>query len=329
MTKDTKPLDDLHSLLCGDMERVNNIIVERMDSEVELVPKVARHLVSSGGKRIRPLLTLACARMFGNNDERPCLLAAAVEFIHTATLLHDDVVDESYERRSNPSANAIFGNQASVLVGDFLFSRSFQLMVEDGSLDVLRILSNASAIISEGEVMQLMTEGNLGTSFDEYGKVISAKTAALFSASCEIGPIIAGKHEDKALAMKEFGTGLGIAFQIADDILDYNSSTEKLGKNVGDDFKKGKMTAPVILAISEADNEEKAFWKRTIVDLEQEDGDLAHAKGLFEKHGCFDKGMEIARGYADKAMDGLNTAPECEMREALADLLKFTTDREY
>jgi octaprenyl-diphosphate synthase len=323
------PLENLYYLLAGEMEQVNALIIDRLSSDVDMIPKVARHLIASGGKRIRPLLTLASARMYGDESDRPFRLAAAVEFIHSATLLHDDVVDESLERRGQASANVMFGNQASILVGDFLFSRSFQLMVEDGSLEVLRILSDASAIITQGEVMQLTTAGNLDTTFEEYEKVIKSKTAALFAAACEIGPVIAGEGVEAAEAMCGFGINLGIAFQIADDILDYSSSREKIGKTVGDDFREGKMTAPLILAVSKADPKERDFWKRTMVDLDQTEDDLARAQEILTRHGCYQSGMAIAGRYAEQALQNLEQAPAGELREALSAVARFTVDREY
>ncbi len=328
--KDVNPLARLSSLLAGEMEQVNAIIFDRLSSEAELIPQVARHLVASGGKRIRPLLTIACSRLYGDGSDRSYRLAASVEFIHTATLLHDDVVDESNERRGRLSANAVFGNQASVLVGDFLFSRAFQLMVEDGSLEVLRILSGASAIITQGEVMQLMAEGNLEISFGEYENVIKSKTAALFAAACEIGPVIAGQGIEAAEAMCGFGTNLGIAFQIADDILDYNSSSKAIGKTVGDDFRQGKMTAPVIMALARGGgDDERRFWKRTLVDLEQREGDLERAQEILKKHDCYAAGMSLARSYADKAYSCMESAPKGELRDTLRSIARFAADREY
>ncbi len=325
----SNPLENLSTLLHEDMEQVNSIILGKLSSEVDVIPQVARHLIASGGKRIRPLLTLATSRMYGDESDRPYRLAASVEFIHTATLLHDDVVDESFERRGKASANAVFGNQLSVLVGDFLFSKAFQLMVEDGSLEVLRILSDASAIIAQGEVMQLMAEGNLDISFEDYEQVIKSKTAALFAAACEIGPVISGRGVNAAEAMCSFGLNLGIAFQIADDILDYNSNSETLGKSIGDDFRKGKMTAPIILALSKADNEEREFWNRTLVELDQSEEDFLKAQNILQRHGCYISGMSIANRYADQALINLEHAPPGELREALKSLARFTVSRDH
>lgn len=320
------PLDRLQDALAADMKRVNEIIVARMDSSVPLIPQLAGYLVSSGGKRIRPLLTLAATALYNGDMARAHLLSACVEFIHTATLLHDDVVDASDERRGNPSANAVFGNEASVLVGDFLFSRAFQLMVADGSLDVLRILSDASATIAEGEVLQLSTQSNLDTTMDDYLSVIAGKTAALFAAACEVGPVIAHKE---AAPLRDYGMALGMGFQIADDVLDYSAKQERLGKTVGDDFREGKMTAPVIIALSKATNDERAFWERTIGQRDQRDGDLEKAQEIFARHHALDEGLALARGFADKARLALSKAPAGPLRATLDDLVSFTIERDY
>lgn len=324
----SSPLDRLSDLLGPDMERVNALIIDRMQSDVAMIPQLAGYLIAAGGKRIRPLLTLAAARLYGDDGPRPYRLAAAVEFIHTATLLHDDVVDESEERRGQPAASLVFGNQASVLVGDFLFSRAFQLMVEDGSLETLRILSDASAIIAQGEVLQLTIAGNLDTTMDDYIRVIKAKTAALFAAACEVGPVVAGADDTAAQAMCAYGMNLGIAFQIADDVLDYSARRAKLGKAVGDDFREGKMTAPVLLALAEADEEERAFWARTVGEHEIRDGDLDHAQSLLQKHDAIGRGLEMARMYADAARSALTPAPEGPIRDLLLETIAYTVERE-
>lgn len=326
--KAATPLATLATMLDADMKAVNSVILGNMQSDVPLIPQLAGYLIASGGKRIRPLLTLAATALFDGDMKRAHGLAAAVEFIHTATLLHDDVVDGSEQRRGKDAANLVFGNQASVLVGDFLFSRAFQLMTADGSLDVLRILSGASAVIAEGEVMQLTTANNLDTTMEDYISVISAKTAALFSAACEIGPVVAGADAPYVKAMHTYGHNMGIAFQIADDVLDYNADREKLGKTIGDDFREGKMTAPLILALQKANEEERAFWQRTVGEKEQKDGDLAQAMALFEKHNTLDQGMEIARTYADKALLALENMPEHPVRTQLQALVPFVIDRQ-
>jgi octaprenyl-diphosphate synthase len=322
-------LDRLSTLLSDDMQAVNRIIVDRMHSPVALIPQLAGYIVAAGGKRLRPLLTLAAADLCGYSGVRHHKLAAAVEFIHTATLLHDDVVDESELRRGQDSANALFGNQASVLVGDFLFSRSFELMVEDGSLDVLRILSRASAVIAEGEVLQLATTNNLKTSESEYLAVVAAKTAALFAAACEIGAIVADRPATDAAALHQFGESFGIAFQIVDDVLDYSAREAKLGKTVGDDFREGKMTLPVVHAIGRGNDMERAFWRRTLEDMEQREGDLEHAVALIERHNGFAAALDLARTHGQLAIDALNTLPLRPMRGALAALVEFCINREF
>lgn len=323
------PVEEISSHLQDDMNSVNAIILARMDSHVPLVNQLAGYLIAAGGKRVRPLLTLASTAIHNGNMERAHLLAACVEFIHTATLLHDDVVDESDERRGQATANEIFGNQASVLVGDFLFSRAFQMMVDDGNIDILRILSDASAIIAQGEVLQLSTANNIDTTMDEYMSVIKAKTAALFAAACEVGPVIAGGHTGQAEAMAEYGMNLGIAFQIVDDVLDYSANQEKLGKTIGDDFREGKMTAPVLYAIEQADEEEKSFWARVIGDNNKNDNDLGHAIALMHKHDTLERSMTLARDYAAKAEEALSIAPDGTLKAMLSALVTFTIEREY
>jgi octaprenyl-diphosphate synthase len=329
--KDMKshPLDRLSSLLGSDMDRVNGLILRNMQSDVTLIPQLAAYLIAAGGKRIRPLLTLACTRACGYTGDRPFGLAASVEFIHTATLLHDDVVDASTERRGKAAANIVFGNQASVLVGDFLFSRAFQLMVEDGSLEVLRILSTASAIIAEGEVLQLAAANDLTTSMEHYKKIIGAKTAALFAAACEIGPVIAEAGPQAQEAMRDFGYNLGMAFQIADDVLDYAGDHDKIGKTVGDDFREGKLTAPVLIALENASDEECTFWSRTMADLNQTDADLSTAQAILTQHDAYDKGLAMARRYADTAYKALLAIKDGPLRSALCDVLNFAIERGY
>lgn len=323
------PLEDLAALLTDDMKQVNAVILRQMHSDVPLIPQVATWLIAAGGKRIRPLLTIAAARLWGDASNRSPALAAAVEFIHTATLLHDDVVDNSEERRGKDSANVVFGNQTSVLVGDFLFSRAFQLMVADGSIDVLRILSDASAVISEGEVMQLQTANNIETTIGQYEKVIGAKTAALFAAACEIGPVIAGADPAAQEAMRLYGYNLGMAFQIADDILDYTADQKKLGKTVGDDFREGKMTAPVIIALSQATPEEKTFWIRTMEQKSQTPDDLPRALGILKRTDALSGGMKMAYDYARKAQEALNVKKGDALGTALHDLADFAVGRSY
>lgn len=333
MKKDARealnPLESLAEFLDEDMRAVNAEIIRRMDSPVALIPQLAGYLIAAGGKRIRPLLTLASTQIYGGDMTRAHGLATSVEFIHSATLLHDDVVDESTQRRGQDAANLVFGNQASVLVGDFLFSRAFQLMTTDGSLDVLRILSEASAIIAQGEVMQMTTAGNIETSMDEYMNIIGAKTAALFAAACEIGPVIAGKDKHAAQAMAEYGMNLGIAFQIADDALDYDADREKFGKSVGDDFRETKMTAPVILALQKADAQEKEFWIRTLSQKNQQDGDLQTAQTILKKHDAIRAALQIAEKYAQQARLALAEAPDHPLRAILDELVQYTINRSH
>jgi octaprenyl-diphosphate synthase len=298
-----------------------------MHSEVALIPQLAAHIVASGGKRLRPLLTLACARMCGYRGMRHVGLAACVEFIHTATLLHDDVVDESALRRGQASANALFGNKPSVLVGDFLFSRAFQVMVEDGSLEVLRILADASAIIAEGEVLQLMTQNDTTTTEDQYLKVIEGKTAALFAAAAEVGAVVADQPTSAQAALREFGMALGVAFQLVDDALDYSADQESLGKTVGDDFREGKITLPVLLAFERGSEAERAFWRRTLEDRDQTDSDLAEAQALIRRHGTLADTITRARHYGDQAIAALAGFADGAEKQALTAVVEFCIER--
>jgi octaprenyl-diphosphate synthase len=322
-------LERLQALVADDLACVNRLIVDKMQSEVALIPQLAGHIVAAGGKRLRPLLTLATARLCGYAGTRHHALAACVEFIHTATLLHDDVVDESALRRGRATANAIWGNKASVLVGDFLFSRAFQLMVEDGSLEVLAILSNASAVIAEGEVQQLLTANDIETTVADYLKVIGAKTAALFDAACRIGAVVAERPAAEAEALGTFGQSLGMAFQLIDDLLDYTARETELGKTVGDDFREGKLTLPVVLAIERAQPAERAFWQRALEDLDQRDGDLEQAILLCERHGTLAETLALAGRYRDQALEALARFPASPLRETLEEVARFTVDRGY
>lgn len=320
-------LDDLSQAMKTDMAAVNALILDNMQSSVPLIPQLAGYLIASGGKRIRPLMTLASTRLFDADTQRPYRLAAAVEFIHTATLLHDDVVDESDQRRGKPSANTVFGNQSSVLVGDFLFSRAFELMVEDGSIEVLRILSNAAAVITEGEVLQLSIQSKLETTLDQYLEVIAAKTAVLFAAACEIGPVIAGQPASIQKAMHDYGHNLGMVFQIADDLLDYQADEAQLGKTVGDDFREGKMTSPVIFALQTASTDEKAFWKRCFEDQNQSDSDLGIAKNIIKTHKADEKSFELAKYYVEQAIKALSLIPNSPLKSTLESLAHFALAR--
>jgi octaprenyl-diphosphate synthase len=300
-----------------------------MDSPVALIPQLAAHLVAAGGKRLRPLLTLASARLCGYEGTRHVQLAACVEFIHTATLLHDDVVDESVLRRGLASANAVFGNKASVLVGDFLFARAFQLMVADGSLDVLRILSTAAATIAEGEVLQLTTQNDLATTEQKYFDVIRGKTAALFAAACEVGGVIAARPEQECAALAGYGMDLGMAFQLVDDALDYAADAGELGKTIGDDFREGKLTYPVLLAIAASSGEETEFWTRTIGAGEQTDQDLRAALALIARHDAINRTIARAEGFAESAIGRMQIFPPCPMRDTLQDVARTTTARRF
>jgi octaprenyl-diphosphate synthase len=321
-------LEDLTDLVTEDLGRVNALILQHMQSPVALIPQLAGYILAAGGKRLRPVLTLACARLCGGNNERSPGLAASVELIHTATLLHDDVVDESDRRRGRASANAVFGNESSVLVGDFLFSRAFELMTADGSIDVLRILSRASAVIAEGEVLQLATANDLATTEESYLRVIESKTAALFAAACEVGAYAADKP-DLGPALATYGRALGLAFQIVDDVLDYVASEARLGKAIGDDFKDGKVTLPVILAYQRGSETERVFWRRCIEDQELEDADLDRAIGLLRQHKALDQSFEVARGFAVQAKSALLPLPINPYRTALAAVADFCVDRDF
>ncbi|UFN51416.1 polyprenyl synthetase family protein [Roseomonas sp. OT10] len=320
-------LATLTSLVRDDLEACNRLIVERMDSPVALIPQLAAHIVSAGGKRLRPLLTLAAARLCGYRGTRHVALAACVEFIHTATLLHDDVVDESALRRGQASANALFGNKASVLVGDFLFARAFQIMTGDGSLRVMEILSSASATIAEGEVLQLVTQNDTATTEEQYLQVIAGKTAALFAAATEVGAVVADRPESEALALAAYGRHLGMAFQLVDDALDYSARQAELGKTVGDDFREGKITLPVLLAFARGDEEERAFWRRVLEDRDQQPGDLDMAQGLMRRYGTLAATIDRARDYGRAALDALSAFPDGAERRALAGIVEFCIAR--
>lgn len=322
-------LDPLMSLIASDMNQVNSVILARMQSEVPLIPELAGHLIAGGGKRMRPMLTLACAKLLGYGGTRHHQLAATVEFIHTATLLHDDVVDGSGMRRGKRTANLIWGNPASVLVGDFLFSRAFELMVEDGSLRVLRILSGASAIIAEGEVAQLTAQRRIETDEDRYLDIIGAKTAALFAAACRIAAVVAERDEAEEEALDAYGRNLGIAFQLVDDAIDYASDGRVMGKDTGDDFRDGKVTLPVILAHARGDEAERRFWKDAIEGRRTSDADLAHAIALLDRAGAVRDTLERARLYGQRAIAALGRFPDGRAKSALIDAANFAVSRAY
>ncbi len=324
----TKPHERLSAALANDMAAVSDVIRERMASEhAPRIPEVTAHLIGAGGKRLRPMLTIAAARLMGYTGQDHVKLAATVEFIHTATLLHDDVVDESAARRGRPTANLLWDNTSSVLVGDYLFARSFQLMVETGSLRVLDILANAAATISEGEVLQMTTARDLRTCEGTYLKVVRGKTAALFSAATQVGGEIAGASPDQIKALFTYGDALGIAFQIVDDLLDYGGIGAVMGKNTGDDFRERKLTLPVIKAVARANETERAFWVRTIEGGEQNDGDLAHAQSLMAKHGALADTRAEALAWIAKAQTALRGLPEDPLRDMLDDLADYVVAR--
>jgi octaprenyl-diphosphate synthase len=322
-------LERLQALVSEDLGAVNQIILSRMQSPVVLIPELAGHLIAGGGKRLRPMLTLACAHALSYAGDRHHKLAAAVEFIHTATLLHDDVVDASGLRRGRKTANTIWGNQPSVLVGDFLFSRAFELMVEDGSLRVLKILSRASAVIAQGEVQQLTTAHDLGTTEDKYLEVITSKTAVLFAAACQIAAVVAEREAVVEERLETYGRNLGIAFQLVDDALDYAADSADMGKNSGDDFREGKLTLPVILAYARGSEEERDFWHRTIARHKQEDSDLAQAVALCRKHGTIQETLDRARHYGARAKDALAGLPDTAARAILMDTVDFAIARAF
>lgn len=317
------------SLTATAMNSVNSVILDRMQSEIPLIPALAGHLISGGGKRMRPMLTLAGADLIGYQGNRHHKLAAAVEFIHTATLLHDDVVDGSGQRRGKAAANIIFGNPATVLVGDFLFSRAFELMVEDGSLKVLKILSNASAVIAEGEVDQLTAQRQIETSEERYLGIIGAKTAALFAAASRIAAVVAERSEAEEKALDDYGRNLGIAFQLVDDALDYDADASEMGKNQGDDFREGKMTLPVILAYARGDDEERTFWRAAIQGHRSSDEDLAHAVELIRRHDSVSATRDRARHFAQRAIDALSIFPASKARDAMVEAAQFAVSRGY
>jgi octaprenyl-diphosphate synthase len=322
-------LEPLLDLVAEDMNGVNAVILERMQSKVALIPELAGHLIAGGGKRMRPMLTLACARLLDYPGTRHHKLAAAVEFIHTATLLHDDVVDGSGLRRGKRTANLIWGNPASVLVGDFLFSRAFELMVEDGSLKVLKILSSASNVIAEGEVDQLTAQRRIETGEEQYLAIIAAKTAALFAAACRIAPVVAEASEAVELALESYGRNLGVAFQLADDVIDYASDAETMGKGVGDDFRDGKMTLPLILAYARGTEADRDFWRSAIAGDRTSDADLVHAIALMRSTDALSDTIERARYYGRRAIDALASFPASKAKAALAEAAEFAVARAY
>ena len=323
------PLDRLHSLVADDFGAVNSVILDNMKSPVMLISELAAHIVAAGGKRLRPMLTLGAAQLCGYTGKRHIELAACIEFIHTATLLHDDVVDDSTLRRGAATANAVWGNKPSVLVGDFLFSRAFQISVADGSLRVLGILADTAATLAEGEVMQLTISNDTETSEDACLRVITAKTAALFAAACQLGAVVAERSAAEEEALRNFGLNLGIAYQLVDDALDYGARESVLGKTVGDDFRDGKITLPVVLAFRRGSDEERAFWRRTMEEEEQDDGDFSRATALLARHGAIADSVERARHYCAMSRDALGLFPPSDVKDAFLAVVDFCTDRAH
>ena len=325
--REAASMASLVNLTAADMGRVNELILSKAGSDVEMIPQIANHLISSGGKRLRPMVTLAAAQMFGYSGDGHIKLATSVEFMHTATLLHDDVVDESGMRRGRKTARMIWGNQASVLVGDFLLGQAFRMMVDVGSFDALDILSAAASIIAEGEVMQLAAAKNLETTEDEHFAVIKAKTAALFSAAAEVGPVIAGATRTDRAALRSYGMNLGLAFQLIDDALDYGGSTKELGKNVGDDFREGKVTLPVILSYRRGAAAERLFWRSAIEGDATDEAALEKAVGLMTKHGAIADTIGRARHFGEIARDALAPLDATPQKAALLDVIDFCVSR--
>ena len=323
---DLKPL---YEIVGQDMESINRVILDKTISDIDLVLELAHHLIDSGGKRLRPMLTIATSKLVGYSGTQQVQIAAAVEFMHTATLLHDDVVDQGDVRRGKEAARVIWGNEASVLVGDFLLGQAFRMLVDVGSLPVLKILSNAAAIIAEGEVMQLAAAKNTATTEDEYLSIVNAKTAALFSGAAESGAAVADRPVEELAALKSYGKNLGIAFQLIDDALDYSGNAGSLGKSIGGDFREGKITLPLILAFRRGNSEERAFWNRTIVEGEVGGKDLEHAIGLMERHGTIEATIMRARSYGEVARDALAIFPEGHVKEALEKVISFCVNRTH
>lgn len=325
----SESLRGILALVGKDMDGVNRIILDKAVSDVEMIPEVAHHLIDSGGKRLRPMLTIAAAKLCDYAGDGHVRLAASVEFMHTATLLHDDVVDESAVRRGKSTARLVWGNQASVLVGDFLLGQAFRMMVDVGSMPALKILANAAAVIAEGEVMQLAAAKNLATTEDAYLSIINAKTAALFSAAAEVGAALAERPSEEQAALKSYGKALGIAFQLVDDALDYSGDPGRLGKSVGDDFREGKITLPVILAFRRGGDDERAFWKRTITEGQIADGDLERAIALMRRHKTIEATLERARYYGSTARDALAIFRDSVPKKALDDVVAFSVSRAH
>ncbi|MBF0447967.1 MAG: polyprenyl synthetase family protein [Magnetococcales bacterium] len=322
-------LAELHALIQIDLEQTNRIILEQLDAQVELIPTLGSHLINSGGKRLRPALTLLTARMFGYTGDQHALLAAVVEFIHTATLLHDDVVDGSMTRRGSETANSVWGSKAPVLVGDFLFSRSFQILVSHGDLKVLQIIADACAVISEGEVLQLVVTNDLATLEDRYMQVVSSKTATLFSAAMQLGAVLTQRSQAEVAQVARYGLLLGQAYQVVDDALDYSANQETLGKTIGDDFQEGKITLPVIHAYAAGSEDERAFWRLCLEDTNHPEGALQRAIQIIKDRGSLDYAMKRARALVEEAKTELMKFPASIERDTMIKLADFAVDRSY
>jgi len=320
-------VDRLIDATAADMAKVNALILARADSHVEMVPELARYLIESGGKRLRPMLTVAAASLFGKGTGSAINFAAAVEFMHNATLLHDDVVDESDMRRGKPAARMVWGNKASILVGDFLLGQAFMMMVETGDIAALGVLSAASAAMAEGEVFQLAKTGDLTTTPQDYAEVIRAKTAVLFQAACEVGAMSGGADAQGRKALARYGLELGTAFQLVDDVLDYRGETDTLGKNSGDDLREGKMTLPVILALADASEGERAVITGALGDAQASDEQVRNVVAIMERHDTLGRTIRQAHAHAGAARDALEDAPAGAMNTLLADVVEFSVMR--
>ena len=322
----TPDITSVTDLCTEDMARVDALIRDSLDSDVVLIRQIAEYIIGSGGKRLRPMLVVLAARACGYDGPHHLTLAAIIEFIHTATLLHDDVVDESQMRRGRDSAHAVWGNAASVLVGDFLYSRSFQMMVTVDSMRVMDVLSNATNTIAEGEVEQLLNMHDPEVSEQRYYSVIEKKTAKLFEAACGLGAVLAGQPEMEA-ALARFGHELGVAFQVADDVLDYTSNAETLGKNIGDDLAEGKPTLPLILARRQLGDESK-----TLIDEAIRSGSVQHIDQIVEAVracGALEDTREVALGHANAARNALGALPSSAWKDAMETLASYSVARRY
>jgi len=322
-------INSLIELTAADMEKVNDLIINQTISKTDIIPKISRYLITAGGKRLRPMLTIASSLLCGRKNDNHILLATSVEFMHTATLLHDDVVDDSSMRRGKISARMLWGNEASVLVGDYILGQAFKIMVQSESLKALGILSNAAAIIAQGEVMQLSSVKNISTSENDYINIIESKTAALFAAATEVGGIINDRPEKECVALRSFGHNLGLAFQLTDDALDYNGNVDTLGKEIGDDFNEGKITLPIILSYKKSNSDENKFWNNVMLKEKRTNDDFTQAMLILEKHNCINETMKRAKYYANLAIKALEIFPESEIKKSLIESTIFSYNRNH